>query len=126
MRYRLAIVHFHLAEGPSPRTDESVGLVEMGDTIGIGLKARVVAEVRTAHRRQQLMPVLLDRDIDCDIAVIGGVDIERRARMAAVAGTRRNAPRVPVGLEMRGEGDVSGFLHRDLDQPALSGALTLE
>jgi len=34
----------------------------MGDAIGIGLETRVVAQVRTVHRRQQLMPMLLDRN----------------------------------------------------------------
>jgi hypothetical protein len=75
----------------------------MRNAVGIGLEPRVVAQVLAAHRGQQMMPMLLDRDVDRDIAVIGGVDAERRAGMAAVAGTRRNIARLPIGLEMRGE-----------------------
>ena len=98
----------------------------MCDAVGIGLETRVVAQVFAAYRRQQMMPMLFDRDVDRDIAVIGRVDAERRTRMAAVAGTRRNGARLPISLEMRGEGGVGGFLHSDFDQPALSGAPTLE
>ena len=57
--------------------------------------------------------MLLDRDVDCDKAIIGGVDAERRARMAAVAGTRRNIAGLPISLEVRGEGGIGGFLHCD-------------
>ena len=39
---------------------------------------------------QQMMPMLLNRDIDSDIAVVRWVDVERRARMAAVARSWRN------------------------------------
>jgi len=70
--------------------------------------------------------MLLDRDVDCDKAIIGGVDAERRARMAAVAGTRRNIAGLPISLEVRGEGGIGGFLQCDFDEPALSRALALE
>jgi hypothetical protein len=92
--------HFHLAEGLRPCGSGGVGLVHMRNAVGIGREPRVVAQVFAAHSDQQMMPVFLDCDVHCDIAVFGRVDIERRARMAAVAGTRRDFARLPIGLEM--------------------------
>jgi hypothetical protein len=66
--------HLHLAEGRCPRADESVGLVDMCDAVGTGLETRVVARVLATDCGQQIMPMLLDRDVDRDIAVIGAVD----------------------------------------------------
>jgi len=43
--------------------------------------------------------MLLDRDVDRDIAVIGWVDAKRRARMGAAASARRNAARLPIGRQ---------------------------
>jgi hypothetical protein len=83
--------HFHLAEGQCPRADETVGLVDMRDAVGIGPETRGVAQVFAAHRGQEMMPMLLNCDLDRDIAVIGRVNVERRARMAAVARSRWNA-----------------------------------
>ena len=98
----------------------------MRDAVGIGLETRVVSQILAAHRGQQIMPVLFDCDVHCDIAVIGRIDIERRARTAAIAGTRWNVARVPIGFEMRREGGVGGLLHRDFDEPAPAGALAFE
>jgi hypothetical protein len=95
----------------------------MRDAVGIGLEN---ADRRAGPRGQEMMPMFLNRDVDRDKAVIGGVDAERRARMAAVARSRWNAARLPVGVKMRSEGGVNGFLPRYFDQPALYRALALE
>jgi hypothetical protein len=68
--------------------DESVRLPDVGDTGGIHLETRVVAQVLAAHRGQEAMPMFPDCDVDRDIAIIGGIDVERRARGAAVVPVR--------------------------------------
>jgi len=72
----------------------------MRNAVGIGLEPRVVVQIFATHRGQQIMPVLFDGNVHRDIAIFGRVDIERRARTAAVAGTRRDVAGVPKGLEM--------------------------
>ena len=68
------------------------------------------------HRPQQIVPMLLDRDVHCDVAVIGRVDVQRHAAMAGVAGARRHLAGVEIGVELRSQGRVGGLLHRHLGQ----------
>src|SRR6516165_11530264 len=91
--------HLHLAEGLRPCGYRSVSLVHMRDAVGTSLETRVVSQILAAHRGQQIMPVLFECDVHCDIAVIGRIDIERRARTAAIA--RYAVERCPSANRLR-------------------------
>jgi hypothetical protein len=60
--------HLHLAERARPRRDQRVGLPAIGDARRVVGKPRVVAQILAAHRPEQIVPMLLDRDIHCDDA----------------------------------------------------------
>jgi hypothetical protein len=86
----------------------------------------VVAQILAAHRPEQIVPMLLDRDIHCDVAVLGRVDVQWHAAVAGVTGPRRRLAGLEIGVQLRGQGRVGGFLHRHLDEAAPAGTLALE